>query len=535
MSKAATIIAERLSAAGCRYAFGIPGGEVIELMDAVKAAGIEVLLTKHENAAGFMAEGVFHHDGAPGILIATIGPGLANAVNVVANAMQDRVPLVVLTGCVSALDEQTYTHQVFDHRALLAPIAKAVFKVEHGAVGVIADKAVAICQEGQPGPVLLDVPIDVQKSDQGETPCPRRVLPSPMVPAEGADLNQARAWLAEAERPIVIAGVDALNDRSEQAVADFCRARSIPLITTYKAKGILPEDDPLALGGAGLSPKADAHLLPLVQQADLVILAGYDPIEMRIGWRDPWESGARVIEVSSLPNHHYMHQASLSFLGQVGVGLERLGSGVELRDTWPNGAPAATRAALKATFPGDETWGPAAVCAVAREALPRNAVITVDSGAHRILLSQMWEAYEPRGVLQSTALCTMGCALPLAMGRKLAEPGRPVVAFTGDAGLEMVLGELATLRDLALPIVVIVFVDEELALIELKQRNSGFGKLAVSFGATDFEGVAKAMGGQGVFVEDRAGLKDAIDEALQASGFTIIAARIGKAAYDGRF
>ena len=162
MPTSSDIIAERLYRAGCRYAFGIPGGEVLAIMEALSRAGIEVILSKHENCAGFMGEGVHHHDGAPAILIATIGPGIANAANVIANALQDRVPMIALTGCVPALQQHTYTHQVFDHVEFARTITKAAYRVEHGTASVLADKAVSIATEGRPGPVLLDVPIDVQ-------------------------------------------------------------------------------------------------------------------------------------------------------------------------------------------------------------------------------------------------------------------------------------------------------------------------------------------------------------------------------------
>jgi acetolactate synthase-1/2/3 large subunit len=158
----------------------------------------------------------------------------------------------------------------------------------------------------------------------------------------------------------------------------------------------------------------------------------------------------------------------------------------------------------------------------------------VDSGAHRILLSQLWECFEPRGLLQSSGFCTMGCALPLAMGYKLARPERPVVVFTGDAGLEMVLGELATLRDLALPIVVVVFVDASLALIEMKQRRVGLPNLGVDFGATDFAGLAAAFGGQGVLVGDAVSLEVALRTALEHDRFTLLACSIDRKSYDGR-
>lgn len=534
MPTAADLIARRLYTAGCRHAFGIPGGEVLTLMNALAAAGLRFTLTKHENGAGFMAEGAFHATKAPGVLLATLGPGVANAVNVVANAQQDRVPLIFLTGRVDAAEAETYTHQVFDHQALLKPITKASLSVADGAADVVIDKAIAIALDDPQGPVHVDVPITVAAAEQPLRPAPQRVRPAPAMPAPSADLTAARRWLAEAERPVVIAGVDVLCQGAEDTVAAFVQDLGIPLITTYKAKGVLPEDQPLALGGAGLSPLADKHLLPLLKHSDLILLAGYDPIEMRIGWRDPWPTAARVVEFCAVPNTHYMHQASVSFVGHVGAGLTALREGYTPRPLWPEGEPAAVRAALVQAFRADEDWGPAAVVATVRSALPRNAVATADSGAHRILLSQIWHCYEPRGLLQSTGLCTMGCALPLAMGYKLADPVRPVVAFTGDAGLEMILGELATLRDLRLPVIVVVFVDESLALIELKQRNSGMNNLGVDFGGTDFPAVATALGGVGVWAQDRATLTAAVAEAQGRSTFTVIACPIGRQAYNGR-
>ena len=535
MPSAARIIARRLHEAGCRYAFGIPGGEVLTVMDALAEAGIVFHLAKHENPAGFMAEGSYHVTGAPGILLATLGPGVANAVNVVANAEQDRVPLVFITGCVDPAEAAGYTHQVFDHGALLKPITKASFLLTEGAVALQVDKALAIAMEGRPGPVHLDLPISLAAKEEAE-PAPAAQRPAPATPAEGPVLAAARAALAAAKRPIMVAGLEVLTQGCEAAVADVARARQMPLITTYKAKGVLPETEPLALGGAGLSPLADRHLLPLVETADLILLAGYDPIEMRHGWREPWDPARTpVIELSAAPNHHGMHRATWSFHGDIGAGLRALGEGAAPGEVWSNGAPGETRAALAAAFSVDEDWGPAAVVDEVRRHLPDDGIATVDSGAHRILLSQVWTCPRPRSLLQSTGLCTMGCALPLAIGAKLAAPERPVVAFTGDAGLEMVLGELATLRDLELPLVVVVFVDASLALIELKQRRVGLDNLGVDFGGTDFPAVARALGGEGVTVRDRAALAEAVQKGLAAEGFTIIAAEIGRQAYDGRF
>ena len=530
----AEIIARRLAEAGCRHAFGIPGGEVLALVDALEAAGIAFHLCKHENAGGFMAEGVHHHDGAPAVLVATIGPGAANLVNVAANALQDKVPMIILTGCVDEAEAASYTHQVLDHGAFLGPVTKASLKAVHGAVDVLVDKALNIALDGQPGPVHLDLPITVATAAQPEAAPVRRPSVSPMAPAAGAGLDQARRWLDEARRPLVIAGVDVLNQNAAKEVAGFAHRFNIPLITTYKGKGILDEHDPLALGGAGLSPRADALLLPLVQQADLVILAGYDPVEMRAGWRNPWGEASRVVDFSAVPGTHYMHVADLGFVGDIAAGLAALAANMPSHENWRGGEIGRLKADLARAFPTDESWGPAAVIDTVQQAVPAGTVATADTGAHRILLSQMWRCAAPRSLLQSSGLCTMGCALPLAIGNALAQSGRPVLAFTGDAGLEMVLGELATLRDLQLPVIIIVFVDEQLALIELKQRGMGLARAAVDFGGTDFVALAEAMGGSGVLAGDRESLRAAVDEAQSRRGFTLIACPIGARAYDGR-
>ncbi|QJF52395.1 thiamine pyrophosphate-binding protein [Roseobacter ponti] len=532
--RAADALAQRLYRAGCRHAFGMPGGEVLTLIDALEAAGIRFVLCKHENAAAFMAEGVWHRTGAPGILVATVGPGALNGVNAVANAHQDRVPMIVLAGAVDADEAQTYTHQVLDQQAVFRPITKASFSLVPGAAHVIADKAVGIATEGRPGPVHIDVPITVADARVPEDAGPDRAAASPVAPS-GADLETARGWLAAAERPVAIVGLDAMNDDAGAEITAFAERFDVPVITTYKAKGLIAEDHPLALGGAGLSPLADRHLMPLVQQADLILCLGYDPIEMRTGWRDAWDPRQQnVIDVTAEPNHHYMHQSGLNFVAETKAALTALTDAISPQQTWTGGEVAATREALGKAFPRDDTWGPAAVIDTCRRTLPRETLATVDSGAHRILLSQMWECYEPRGLTQSTALCTMGCAIPLAMGAQIAEIGRPVVSFSGDAGFLMIAGELTTAAELGLTTIFVVFVDASLSLIELKQRSRQMKNNGVDFAKHDFAAMGRAFGGAGHTATSREELRAALETALAADTFTVIAAVIERGGYDGR-
>jgi acetolactate synthase-1/2/3 large subunit len=527
----ADLLAAQLKAAGATHAFGIPGGEVLALIDALERAGIRFLLAKHENAAGFMAEGLWHATGALPVLVATLGPGVANAVNVVANAQQDRVPLIFVTGCVDQALAESYTHQVFDHQAVLRPLVKASFRAAAGTEDLVAAKAVALARRGRPGPVHIDLPIAV-----AEARSPWRAGPAlpPVQTGMPADLTQARALLAGAARPLIIAGLDLVDQNGAAALDALSRQIGAPVLTTYKAKGLIPEDDPRAIGGVGLSPKADAIVRPLIDAADLILLAGYDPIEMRQGWRKPWPAAKPVIDIVAEDLPHGMHDATLRLEGDVAAIIAALADGAGARTGWPGREPEAVGARFRAAFAAPRSWGPHAVFETLREVAPHGTVATADSGAHRILLSQIWRCDGPRQLLQSTGLCTMGCALPLATGAALGS-GRPTLCFTGDAGLEMVLGELATLRDLKLPVVVAVLVDESLGLIALKQRQLGLRRAGVDFGATDFAAIAAAMGGHGATVSDRSALRAAAQAAFSREGFSLLACRIDPADYDGAF
>ncbi len=530
---AAKAIALGLADAGCKHAFGMPGGEVLVLLDALDAAGIRFTLCKHENAAGFMAEGSWQATGAPGILLTTIGPGLANGVNAIANAYQEQVPLIVLSGCIAPTQAAEFTHQVIDQSALLAPITKAQFQIAPGTAANVIQKALSIARADPPGPVHIDLPdtlaCDATPFFDAPTPATQRA-----VLQDGPTLQAALSRLKTAERPIILAGIGAVLHGAGPDILALSQAHNIPVVTTYKAKGIIPETHPNALGGHGLSPLSDKSILPLMAASDCILLLGYDPIEMRSDWIRPWRA-EQALDFSHADIQHGMHGSALCFVGDVAAATRALNNGLQtpLQNIWPDQAPAKARAHLAQVFAPRPNWGAHAVFGTLESHLPDTAVVTVDSGAHRILLSQMWHSNRPGHLLQSAAFCTMGIAVPLAIGYKFARPETPVVAVVGDAGMDMAPGDLATLRDRELPLTIIVLVDDALTLIGRKQAAMQLPEIGVGFGATNFPALAQAYGGYGEEITESIQLAQALKDAKTRQSFSLLACKIHKNNYDG--
>ena len=301
-ARVADTVAKTLHAHGIRLAFGMPGGEVVTLVDALEKAGIAFNLARHETAAALMAAGAATTTATPGLLVTTVGPGLANAVNGIADASQEHVPLIVISGVVDRDTRARYTHQVIDHAAMLRPLVKASFEINEESAGPTVARALAIALAEPMGPVHLDLSPAVAAMPDRKAKAiapPQTVLPT-ISPADPA-IQSLAARLAAADRPLILAGFEAARHGAGTALRALAEKRCIPVITTYKGKGILSEDHPLSLGGAGLSPAADRVLLDLVRASDLLLMVGYDPIEMRLGWLDLLDDPARMIELTAAP------------------------------------------------------------------------------------------------------------------------------------------------------------------------------------------------------------------------------------------
>ncbi|MBI2295526.1 MAG: thiamine pyrophosphate-binding protein [Betaproteobacteria bacterium] len=511
MPKTADIIAQALKAEGVRYAFGIPGGEVLEVLEAFRKTGIRFILTKQELGAGFMADASFQLTGKPGVLVATLGPGLTNAVTPVAQALLDRSALIAITGEIAASLKPLFTHQVIDQCEVLRPIVKWSTTISAQGAFKQVRKGIAIAKAPLPGPVHFNLPTDVAAAEQpggerfeaAEQPGGERFEPVrlPAVPA-APDLGRVRSWLNAARKPLALVGVGVQLDGAEAELKRFVERWGVPFITTYKAKGVVPEDHALAVGGAGLSPVVDRIHVAHVREADLVLTIGFDPVELRSDWITPWDGRKRTVNIDLAPNTHHVYLSRIECVGSIAGALRQLTAGarVKVPRGWTDSDLARYRADIRAAIAHRPArgLGPYQAAAALREVFPRNTIATVDTGAHRILINHVWEAYEPRRLLQSSGLGSMGYGLPAAIAAKLLFPKRPVLAMTGEAGLDMVIGELALLAHHRLPITVVVFRDDTLSLIKLKQERMKLPETGVATGSPDYAALARAYGGNGL-------------------------------------
>lgn len=533
----ADIVAATFHAYGIRHVFGIPGGEVLTLIDALRDTGIRFVLCRSETPAAFMAAGTSLVNSSPGLLVTTLGPGLANAINAIADAAQERAPLIVLSGVVDHDIRSRYTHQVLDHSVLLQGLVKGSFEIEAAGAGATTARAIELALTPPFGPVHLDLAPGTALSPAAFEDLPGRPPKTEQLAArlEDSAIAKLAGLLAAAERPLVLAGFEAARSGAGEAVRGLCERLSAPLVTTYKAKGLVDETHELCLGGAGLSPLADKPLLDVVRKADVVLLADYDPIEMRQGWMEPFHDGQTVIEVSSQRYDHAMQRIDYRLFGPIKSTVQALAEAIEPQSgNWSGREPQAAREQLRAAFAAPTGWGAHSVVEVLQDALDSEAVVTVDSGAHRILLSQKYRVGRPLGLLQSAGFCTMGVAVPLAAGVKAAVPERTVVAVVGDGGLEMGLGELATLRDERLNIIIVVLQDESLALIDLKQRKLDYERCAVGLGKTRFEDIAAAFAGHGARVAGKEAFTRELRRALNRQTFSLIVCEIEATDYVDR-
>jgi acetolactate synthase-1/2/3 large subunit len=534
VSKTTEIIAAALKERGVTHAFGIPGGEVLDLLDAFRRAGIEFVLTKQELGAGFMADAVFQLTGKPGVLVATLGPGITNTTTAVAHALLDRSAVVVLTGEIATSLKAVYTHQIIDQDLMMRPLVKWSTTLQAKGAFEQVRKALDIAETPLPGPVHLNLPTDVAVAEQPDGCAFGASKQIPSTP-QHETLQSITAWLETAKKPVALVGLGVQVEGAHRELRSFLEQWRVPFIATYKAKGVVPEDHELCVGATGLSPTVDKIHMAELGEADVVLTIGFDPVELRSDWMQPWDEHKRTVNIDLVPNTHHVYRSRIDYTGSIAGCLGALAAlrPSRIPERWPAEELERHRERVREAIAHQPKrgMGPYQVASTLRRVFPRETIATIDTGSHRILINHVWQSYEPRRLLQSNGLGSMGYALPAAIAAKLLFPERPVLAMMGEAGLDMVIGEMALLEKHKLNPVIVVFRDDTLSLIKLKQERMRLPEVGVRTGSPDYAMLAQAYGGRGVVVEDAGSLERAARDALQADAFTLIEARIDPAEY----
>lgn len=513
----ADAIAQACARHGVKRAFGVPGGgSSLDLIAAFARQGIDFHLCRTETGATLMAGADAEIRHGFGVAIATQGPGAASAMNGLAHASLDRAPVLFVSDGWTARQSAFDTHQVFDQRAMSSPVVKGFSRLESEAPGDEIEALIDTMRTAPWGPVH----IELTKENAGRAVASRpltaasSVRYAPAVSVQG----EPHALLARARRPVLLVGLEARDDGAAAQILALAQRLRCPVLTTYKAKGLVSD----AFEGLVGHFTGGAAERDCVAQADLIVLCGLDPVEL-IG--RPWPYTAPVLDIglAAHPVHYVMPAAAMH--GPLALHLGSLRPDAQPSDWRPDEIDALRYAMRErlAFASGGPGLSPQLVVERAMQAVgPVRPAITVDAGAHMFSAMAFWQATAAGSALISNGLATMAYALPAGIARALHAPETPTIAFTGDGGLAMCAGELATAVQAKARLCVVVFNDSTLSLIAIKQRDRGMADAGVRPSAVDFTSVARGFGLKAFCATNEAEYAAALHDALASEAPCLI-------------
>ena len=505
-------IIEMLRAAGVERLFGLPGGgSIADIIAAAERVEFPFSLAQTEAGSAFMAAAQAEITGRPGAIVATLGPGACSAINGTAHAFLDRVGLIVITDCEGSSRPEGL-HQAIPQTQMFAPVTRLSRRLLAGEfVATVAEVAAALHQM-PPCPVHLDV---------------AAAFTSATVGASGVSFSVTRQAAAgcngvpQSRRPLFLIGLGAREAGVARTVCALSEARGIPALVTYKAKGVVP-DNHAWFAGVLTHGALEREML---ERADLFIAVGLDPVELLP--RD-WKYPQPVVSVNSwaMPQTQVAFHSEL--VGDIEATLQILAARLPERSDWDEAeiGRMAEKQRMKIRIAYDSgAILPHRVVELTAAVYP-GARATVDAGAHMFPVMSLWPVVEPNGVLISNGLATMGFALPAAIGAALLDTTKPVIAFTGDGGLLICLGELRTAAREGLQVRVIVFDDSVLSLIRIKQLERHYPTESTFSGEVDWAAVAAGFGVVAREARTEDELRTALNETRHHAGPVLIAAKI---------
>jgi acetolactate synthase-1/2/3 large subunit len=524
----ADLIVQLLANAGIRHGFGVPSGNVLPLMDAMRRGGIAFVLTAHEGSAAFAADVTGRVTATPGLCIATLGPGATNLTTGVGSAWLDRSPLIAITCTLNQAQLGRRLQMWIDHHTLFQPITKASFQLRAGNIVETIHAALRVAMSEPQGPVHLDLPEDVALAQATETDV-TAPTPVPFAQADPAALARAVALLQAAKRPLAVIGTSAMRMHDAGLLRACVERHQLPFMTTTMAKGLIDDDHVLGLGCIERSKRKLQR--QFIQQADLIVALGYDTIEVEY---EAWAGQVPVLHVGiEAADVDASVQLALNVVGDLDHTLKHLIAATPAKPQWQ----AQTLATHRDTFeralrPVVPNFAPHQAIDVVRQVLPHNGILAFDVGAHTHQIASQWHAHAPREFLITNGWSSMGFAIPAALAAKLAHPERPVVCVLGDGCFQMTCGEVAVAARHRLPIPFVVLDDRWLSLIKVKQERRTLPYYGTEVVVGEMQRPpAHYFGVPAVGVDTPAALEQALKRALQANGPTIIEALVDPAHY----
>jgi len=524
----ADLIVATLKAAGISRGFGIPSGNVLPLMEAMRKGGVDFVLTAHEGSAGFAADVTGRMSGAPGLCIATLGPGATNLATGVGNAWLDRSPMIAIT-CNLNTDQLGRRIQMWiDHHALFAPITKASFRLEKGKIAETVNEAIRIAMTEPRGPVHLDLPEDVALAPAREDAATLKP-PAPLAKAPDAAIAKAGELIAKARRPVAVLGSSVMRLAQPDLLRKVVERHNLPFATTTMAKGMIDEDHPLSVGVIERACRQVQR--KLLHSADLIVGLGYDTVEVEY---EAWVGDVPVLSIDiERPDVAPSVKVVQEVTGDLDDSLKRLATLPAGANGWTGEALAEHRRTFHAALrPATNSFSAHAAIDAVRRALPREGLLSFDVGAHTHQIASQWTAYAPKSFHVTNGWSSMGFGLPGAIAAKLARPDLPVVCLLGDGCFQMTCGEVAVAKRMGIALPVVVLDDKWLALIKVKQIRRQFPLYGTELQAEDYtEPPAHYFGVPAVGVRSPEALEAAVKKALSAKGPTVIEAVVDSGHY----
>jgi acetolactate synthase-1/2/3 large subunit len=523
MLKAAELVVKCLENEGVEYVFGIPGEENLDLLDSLSRSSIKLILTRHEQPAGFMAATYGRLTGKTGVCLSTLGPGATNLVTAGAYAYLGGMPMMMITGQKPIKKSKQGRFQILDVCGMMAPLTKYTHQLASADnIPSRIREAIRLAEEEKPGSVHLELPEDIAAEFTDSTPIAPSLSRRPV--AEQKAIEAAVAKLQAARSPVLVIGAGANRKMTARVLRQLIEKTGIPFVTTQMGKGVVDERHPRFLGNAALSAGDFVHRA--LESADLIVNIGHDVIE-----KPPFfmvRGGTEVVHVSFRSAEvDPVYFPQIEVVGDIANAIWEIKEKIEVQDSWDFSRMLAIREANEAhvALGADDARFPVypqRLVADLRSVLPSDGIVALDNGVYKLWFARNYKAYMPNTVLLDNALATMGAGLPSAMAARLVYPDTPIVAVCGDGGFMMNSQEIETAVRLKMNLVVIILRDDGYGMIRWKQQQMGFQDFGLDYGNPDFVKYAQSYGAFGHRVESAEAFAPLVTQCLQTPGVHVI-------------